>query len=379
MNIAFLTSRYPSADNPYNHMFVHMRCVEMIRQGIELKVYVPSNANGQYVHEGVEVIKIPSKKITKELQKFDVLYLHLLNIYPFKKQDGWPIYRYILKHNLPFVMYIHGNDVQKYGARMFEFRFTHTEFLKWFKRDAITIPRIRDFVLKTRIKSNVAFVFPSIWMKNDMEKNLNLNIRNGHHIIPNGIDTKLFEFHNLCGNKYKIVTLRPLSSKKYAVDIAIDIVSHLPKEFSLEIYGKGQYEESYKKQIIDLNLEERVCINNNFIERKKLNQFFTRYGIFLAPTRMDAQGVSMCEAMASGLLTVSSDNTAIPEFITHLKNGILGNNPKIIAEEILKVVNNEARYNELVKSARNSMEKIDISKTVSKEIDVLKEVVSKNE
>ncbi len=52
----------------------------------------------------------------------------------------------------------------------------------------------------------------------------------------------------------------------------------------------------------------------------------SNYGVFLSPTRMDAQGVMMCEVMASGLLTISSDNTAIPEFIVDEQNGILIDN-----------------------------------------------------
>ncbi|TDS18649.1 glycosyltransferase involved in cell wall biosynthesis [Maribacter caenipelagi] len=378
MKVAFLTSRYPGKDNPYNHMFVHMRCVEMIKQGYEVSVYVPSKIFNTYVFEGVEVIQMPSKELNKELHQYNVLYLHLLNIYPFTKENGWPIYKYILKNNLSFVMYIHGNDVQKYGSRMFEFRFNHTELLKWVKRDTITIPRIKRFVTKTKKKSNVAFIFPSVWMKEDMEHNLQLKVENNFHIIPNGINTKLLSFHKLYKNRYKLVTLRPLSSKKYAVDIAIDIMKYLPEKYTLEIFGKGQYEKSYRDLIKANGLKERVNIKNNFIERSELNNFFTQYGIMLAPTRMDAQGVSMCEAMSSGLLTVSSDNTAIPEFITHLENGIIGKEPKKIAEEIIRVVNNEERYNQIVLKGRESMEAIDINKTVSKELEVLKKVSSIN-
>ena len=42
----------------------------------------------------------------------------------------------------------------------------------------------------------------------------------------------------------------------------------------------------------------------------------------LIPTRQDAQGVSMCEAMSSGLVPVTSNNTAIPEYVNELKDAI---------------------------------------------------------
>ena len=39
------------------------------------------------------------------------------------------------------------------------------------------------------------------------------------------------------------------------------------------------------------------------------------HGVFLCPTRMDAQGVSRDEAMSSGLVPVTSNAAAVPEFV----------------------------------------------------------------
>jgi len=376
MKIAVISSRYPSKNNPYNHMFVHMRCVEMKNQGEFVEVFVPGKTLNTYIHEGVTVKVLPSLDIINEIKNYDVSYLHLLNIYPFSKANGWPIYKYLMKNNTPFIMYVHGSEVQKYGARMFEFNYKFTDFLKWFKKDALVIPKMKKFVNQTKNKKNAAFIFPSIWMKDDLETNLNLSLSNKYSIIPNGIDTNLFEFRNNYSNKHKILTLRPLSSKKYAVDIAIEIMQYLPDNFSLDIYGKGHYEKQYKKQIKQLNLEKRISIKNTFIDRKNLNDFFSNYGVFLAPTRMDAQGVSMCEAMASGLLTVSSNNTAIPEFVVNKQSGIVGNNLQDVAKNITTYLKSEKSYKEITEKARSKMEDITIKKTVTKEIVLLKEIAS---
>ena len=358
-------------------MFVHMRCVEMQNLGHNITVYVPGELGFNYIHEGVNVKVMTSQNINKELNRFDILYLHLLNIYPYKKSNGWTIYKYIMNNNIPFVMYVHGNEVQKYGARMFEFNFKVTDFLKWFKKDALVIPKMKNFVKSTMVRDNSAYVFPSRWMKEDLEKNLGLEIKE-FHIIPNGIDTSLFKFNEIYKNKFKLLTLRPLSSKKYAVDLAIELMQYLPKSFSLDIYGKGHYAKPYKKLINRLGLQDRVTIKNSFINRKDLNKFFSNYGIFLCPTRMDAQGVSMCEAMASGLLTVSSDNTAIPEFIVNGKNGIVGNDLEAVAKNIISSVQDKSEYTKITSQARASMEDIDISITVSKELDLLRKIAAHN-
>jgi glycosyltransferase involved in cell wall biosynthesis len=170
-----------------------------------------------------------------------------------------------------------------------------------------------------------------------------------------------------------------LSSKKYAVDLAIEIMQYLPENFSLEIYGKGHYEKQYQKQIQQLNLQQRVHIKNSFIDRADLNNFFSNYGVFLVPTRMDAQGVSMCEAMSSGLLTVSSNNTAIPEFIENLKNGIIGNDLKEVAKNLIKTVESQNQYKKITTKGRASMENIDITITVNRELSLLNKVASFNE
>ena len=47
MKVAIITSRYPSKNNPYNHMFVHMRSIEMIKQGIDVTIFIPSNNLGK--------------------------------------------------------------------------------------------------------------------------------------------------------------------------------------------------------------------------------------------------------------------------------------------------------------------------------------------
>ncbi|MEA1786446.1 glycosyltransferase family 4 protein [Arenibacter sp. GZD96] len=373
MKIAILTSRYPSKNNPYNHMFVHMRAVEMHKQGADVTVLVPSKTTETYLFENIKIIKDTSKKLTLMLDDFDVLYLHLLNIYPLSSSNGWPLYSFIMDSKIPFAMYVHGSEVQKYGARMFEFRFRLSDFLKWFKKDFLVIPKIKRFVNLTKDRDNVKLIFPSIWMKKDLEANLSLTLTK-YHIIPNGIDTMLFKYHELYKKKIKLLTLRPLSSKKYAVDIAIKVMKYLPEEFVLDIYGRGFYKLEYEKLISKEGLENRVFIKDSFIERNQMNSFFSNYGIFLCPTRMDAQGVTMCEAMSSGLLTVSNNNTAIPEFIKDGVNGLLGSSPSEIANKILSIVDTSSNYYKLTRNANNDMKKIDIKITVIEEVRLLNEL-----
>jgi len=377
MKIAIITSRYPSKDNPYNHMFVHVRSLYFIEQeDIELTVFVPSKIDESYIFENIKVIKTSSQNIAKNILSFDICYLHLLNINLSEKLSGWNIYKSIINNNLPCAMYIHGSEAQKYSTRNFDYDFSFRETLKFFYKDFYFIPKIKRFVKAINNKNNSLFLAPSIWMIKEAEENLDIKF-NTFEVVPNGIDTQMFKFYDLYENRYKLITLRPLESPKYAVDIAIKLMKFLPEEFLLDIYGKGKLEKKYKTLIKQLNLEHRIKIINKFIDRQDLNNFFINYGIALMPTRMDAQGVSMCEMMSSGLLIVSSISTAIPEFINNKENGLLTNNMDLekIAKELIGTINSKKEYQRICKNANNSMICIDINNTMKNELDELRKIL----
>tara|TARA_B100000902_G_scaffold195038_1_gene186363 strand:+ start:4763 stop:5893 length:1131 start_codon:yes stop_codon:yes gene_type:complete len=376
MKIAIITSRYPSLDNPYNHMFVHMRSKEFVRKGEKVEVFVPSRATHEYVFEGISVKHMPSKDMIQYLSNYDVLYLHLLHIYPFMQQDGWPIYKSIMKNKFPCVMYVHGSEVQKYSARPFDANNSILGILRRIKKDFLLVYFMRKFANFHKVNKSLFFLFPSLWMKKEMEKNLEVEVSN-FELIPNGIETNLFTFSNLVSKRFKLISLRPLSSMKYAVDIAIETVRLLPKEYTLDIFGKGKYEKVFQELINKYSLEDRITIHNTFINKHDMPEHFSGYGVSLSTTRMDAQGVSMCEAMSSGLLTVSNNNTAIPEFISDMETGILGNSPQELADKILTVTSDKELFENITQQGRETMEKIDVKLTCKQELKILKEIAKR--
>jgi len=58
-----------------------------------------------------------------------------------------------------------------------------------------------------------------------------------------------------------------------------------------------------------------VTIERRFLTQGEIATLHGEYGIFLVPTRMDAQGVSRDEAMSSGLVPVTNAVAAITEFV----------------------------------------------------------------
>jgi len=86
----------------------------------------------------------------------------------------------------------------------------------------------------------------------------------------------------------------------------------------------------------------------------------------------------MCEALSSGLTIISSDNTAIPEYIPHQKAGLLTNNtPQDIANKIKQLVNDKDLYLKLSKEGslfiRN---KVGFNSIIEKELKIISDKIN---
>lgn len=371
MKIAIVSSRYPSHDNHYAHTFVHARARYLSEKGIDVTVLVPSKNREKYVFEGVQVETMPAYEIGNELSVFDVCYLHLLNIYADPRVNGAFIYNALIKNKIKTVFYLHGSEVQKYTTRMFDFKFTPREIARIIYKDFYFIPLMRVFVKKLIKDELIKFISPSLWMVKEAEANLNVDIQD-YALIPNGIDIKRFKSkYRGIDSRKSMVVVRPLNSKKYAVDICIKTLVYL-EDYTLDIYGKGPLLQEYKELATKLGVDQRVKFIDKFIPNKEMGSLFHKYGVYLSPTRMDAQGVSMCEAMATGMLVASSCNTAVPEFIVDGYNGILGSSPSEIADKIKSAVLDNDVYDDLAKQARSSMCSIDNSIVMCKELELFK-------
>lgn len=371
MKIAILTSRYPSEKNHYAHTFVHRRSKYFSEKGHDVVVFVPSKEKYCYEFEGVRVSCMPANEISKMVIEFDLAYFHLLNIYPQPALNGFVIYKKVISCGVDVAFYIHGSEVQTLASRNFDFRITPKEIARVIYKDIYFMPQMR-WVVRKLIEGKSLFLTPSHWMLNEAKKELKINELEAV-IVPNGIDTDLFAPSLSPVDNKKMLCIRPLNSNKYAVDVAIDVMKFLPEEFTLDIYGKGPKVDEYRKLIENNSLENRVSILEEFIPNTKMPEVINRYTYYLSPTRMDAQGVSMCEALACGALIATSNNTAIPEFVQDAFNGVVGDNAMNIAQKIIELDEQPEKRALIRSNARKSMLGISNAEVLQKEITLLEE------
>lgn len=373
MKLAIITSRYPKENQPYNHMFVHVRALYFQSQGVDVTILVPSKDRNQYTYQGINVVEKAAKLIANELMQYDLLYLHLLNQYPLP-DGGFCIYKAIKKYQYPTAIYIHGTDVLVYPEYLSDFEWSVKGIVKYLYINTWNHFFMNSFLKRISKTEKYLMLTPSKWMKNHTNKIFKSDF-DQFYPVANGIDTTLFDLPFNYQNRHKIVTIRPLSDPKYGVDMSIELMRFLPEVFTLDIYGKGPLKTKYEALIQKYNLSNRVKIIDDFIERDKLPKLFAKYGVFCAFTLFDSQGVIMCEAMSSRLLTISNDNSAITEFIIDNRGGIVDDNFEKLAERLINIVLDREKMSMLVEGGRKYMEDINWRKQGEKELSLLRGIL----
>ncbi len=325
---------YPSYKNPYSGGFVHSRVKEYIRRGEDCLVFIPPNVSSiqdsQYEFDGVVITIGNSNDLQKTVDSFrpDAIAVHFTH----------PIvFRYLKERevNIPMIFWVHGYGAIGWFRYIFEMKFGKEYFIDWIVNTRNLI--LFHFLSKKHESRKIYFVFVSNWMKKVASLDTLSHFTN-FKIIPNPIDQQLFSYSPKDeGQRKKILLIRSFANKKYANDIAIKAILQLSHErcfsdLEFAIYGQGKHFEELTKPLRQFS---NVKIENKFLLQKEIAVIHKNYGVFLCPTRMDAQGVSMCEAMMSGLVPISSYSTAIPEFVSDNIDGLLTRNSHEIAKKIL--------------------------------------------
>ena len=342
-----------SYKNTHGQTFIQTRINQYSKNGYKIdlislfhKQTIKKNKNCRiYYFKSYSEIK---NFLFKNINKYNKVFIHFITFQILKI-----LYNF---KNLNLCIWIHGIEGQKWTWYKFDL------FLKpyWFLRHVI-YNTIHLYYLKNYIKKNIKnikFIFVSKWMKKVFCRDLNLNIsKNNFKVIPNPVDNSYFrKFNRSKKIRNNILIIKNYGSYKYAGDITIDYLIKFSKmklfnNFKFTLIGKGPILEKRKKFIKKLN---NVKIIDNFISNEKLHRYHKENSIFIYLTRMDSQSVTLSEALSSGLVSISSNNTAIPEFINNNHNGFLINNFEDFIN-CIKLLNKNTKL--LKKISNNSIKK----------------------
>ena len=353
MKLFVLSSGYPDPGGSTLCGFVHARCLEYVRLGAEVRVIVYYGDPREYVIDGIPVRHAPMDEIFRVISQDqpDACAVH------------FPIREFCEAHDrhrpgIPFGLWFHGMETLSWMRRLFNFSDAFG-FFKYAWHNSIQLRVLRTFLLKNGGNRNVRLVYVSEWMHRIAEADLGIRIPD-YRTIPNPIDCEHFAHHPKSPEqRFDVLLLRSFDSRKYANDISVDAIRMLSRtagkdfaRFRFRIFGKGRHFKELTSKLVGF---PNVSCEERYFPREEIPAVHRGSGVFLCPTRQDAQGVSMCEAMASGLVPVTSLNTAIPEFVTHEKDGLLARSAAEVADALLRLAREPEFFMKLSAGAAGRM------------------------
>ena len=227
---------------------------------------------------------------------------------------------------------------------------------------------------------NLKMVFVSEWFARDVMADVGVEIREGaYHVIHNFIDCELFAYSvKDPALRSRFLSIRPYESAKYANDLAVEAVLRLRDEpdfgdMHFRFVGDGSL---FDETLAPLRGLDNVVIERRFLTQAEIARLHSEYGIFVSPTRMDAQGVSRDEAMASGLVPVTNRVTAIPEFVDDTCGLLAGADDAAgMAAAMLAVHRDPALFERLSRAAANRVRaQSGLAQTIEREIELFTSV-----
>lgn len=367
-----LDANYPSAENLYGDAFVHVRVARYIALGHSVRVVVFFAGRPDYTFDGVFVTCAADlDALQRAIHEFEpeVIAVHFF--------QGWMLDKVVKRLTAPVVVWVHGMEALGWYRRLFNFEITPA-FWQYVKYSTIQMIRFRRLVgFANRNPARVRFVFVSDWMRRIAETD-SLSRVNSYDIIPNPIDTARFPYVPKDSSlRTRVLLIRSFDSRKYANDIAIDAIVRLmayPEfaQFQFGIYGRGTMFDRLTRPIRGL---KNVTIREGFLTHAEIRELHATHGVMLCPTRQDAQGVSMCEAMSSGLVPITSLSSAIPEFVVHERTGFLTENAADIVGFLLRMHRSPELFHEMSCAASKDIRlKSGIDRVIDRELSLMRAI-----
>ena len=373
-----ICNAYPSEQALYRNGFIHRRVKAYKEAGLDVEVFYnhePVQQAYEYEFDGVRVTvgNEGALELHVASNDFDGYLIHFA-----EPQRIRPLQKLNVKK--PVIVWVHGFEAEAWYRRWFNFINT-SEGIKAAleKKDTYYLKQNAFFHdLMTEERLNVSFVNVSKWFqKYVVEPDNGAEFRNST-VIPNLVDEEVFPYREKEDNKrFKILSIRPFASLKYANDQTVGAILELSKRpyfkaLSFTICGSGPM---FNQTVEPLRQFDNVKLENRFFTQEEIRDLHAEHGIFLSPTRFDSQGVSMCEASSSGLVTISSEVAAVPEFIEHRVSGLLAQPESIndLADLIEELYFDAELFQRLSKQGSLAMlEKCGRKATIGAEVDYIR-------
>ncbi|SDC67363.1 glycosyltransferase family protein [Paraburkholderia lycopersici] len=309
-----VSRQYASYDDLYRYGFVHARVKAYNRSGLPTEVMriTPSGGGRFREFENVDVIETGIGQLQRSLADgtYNNLAMHIID------RQLWDTVREHLDR-VRVVIWAHGAEAQPWWRRAMNH--TTDQARNAARRDADARMSMWREILTLR-HPNLSVVFISEKQAMEVLSDLRLSVAEvgKFAVIHNFVDGELFEYAPKdAAQRFNLLSIRPFASPVYANDLTVRAIENLADEpffdqLRIRMVGDGPL---FEQTVEPLRRFPNVELSQGFLSQREIADLHREYGVFLVPSRMDSQGVSRDEAMASGLVPITNRVAAIPDFV----------------------------------------------------------------
>jgi glycosyltransferase involved in cell wall biosynthesis len=347
-----LDQNYPSSTRPYGDVFVQTRARTYASAfDAEVLVLRPYASDPSSVDCGVRVESARSGAdalaIAHEFQP-DAVLAHFVDA-------TWVGLLRALR--MPTVVWLHGFEALAWYRRLFNIADDPARFAAYAARNTRQLLSMRRLIRNDGVLPAIGCVFVSRWLRDAACADLRVDPATSA-VIPNPIDVDRFTFVPKDPDLVnRVLLLRSFAARTYATDVAsaaaVEVLrgpSGAAWEFTF--VGAGRW---WDRDTAPLRGHPQVELRNTFVSNEEIPLLHRQHGVFLSPSRLDTQGVSMCEAMASGLVPVTSAQGGIPEFVEDGVSGIVTRSPGELVSALRSLAAHPDRFQSLSEGAARTI------------------------
>ncbi len=198
-------------------------------------------------------------------------------------------------------------------------------------------------------------------------------------VLPHGVDVDRFKPEERVAGPapVKLIYVGRLFPAKgvHVLIEAAKVIREKGRDFRIDIIGKGQerYEEDLRKKIEEYGLGPKVILKG-MVPQEDLPEHYRQADIAVAPSLKETFGITLIEAMSSGLPVVASGVEAIPENIEDGVDGMLvkPENPDVLAGAVISLMDDREKRLRMGRAAREkAVRDFSLQKFISKLEEIL--------
>ncbi|MBN2585522.1 glycosyltransferase family 4 protein [Patescibacteria group bacterium] len=198
---------------------------------------------------------------------------------------------------------------------------------------------------------------------------------------PKHIDKSTLDIINQHGLRKQDIIIGTIGSLNIQKDTATlikameKILKKLPKA-RLVLVGSGPLQKKLEQLAKKLKIDKQVVFTGSLANVAGILQLFT---IFVLPSKSEAFGISILEAMRAGVPVIATKVGGIPEVVVNNKNGLLVDpgNPKQLSATIMKLLNDKKLQNKLIAGGRETVRDFSVNRMVQTTSKLYKELMGK--